>query len=80
MVYRVSVLTICMFAGVFTGDIPGQFLGVRAYAGGIGAAMLLLINLSNLHGYGMKLGVPNEADVNFWCVKEIPILVAMAAK
>ncbi len=80
LLYGVSVLSICIFAGVFTGDIPGQFTGLRAHAGGIGAATLLLLNLFTLHGQVMKLGVPAETSANLCNVKNFPILVAMAAK
>jgi len=80
VIYGVALLSFCMLAGVFTGDILGQLIGVRANVGGVGIAMLLLIFLSNLTGHRLKLGAPTKTGISFWSAMYIPIVVAMAAK
>ena len=79
-IYGVALLSFCMLAGVFLGDILGKLIGVQANVGGVGIAMLLLIFLSNLHDHGLKMSAPTETGINFWSTMYIPIVVAMAAK
>lgn len=80
VIYGVALLSSCMLAGMFVGDILGKLIGVQANVGGVGIAMLLLIYLSNLHDHGLKLGAPTESGIHFWSAMYIPIVVAMAAK
>ena len=80
VIYGVALLSFCMLAGVFLGDILGKLIGVQANVGGVGIAMLLLIFLSNLHDHGLKMSAPTETGINFWSTMYIPIVVAMAAK
>ena len=79
VIYGVALLSICMLAGVFVGDLLGDLIGVQANVGGVGIAMLLLILLSNLSHHQLKLSPITETGVNFWNAMYIPIVVAMAA-
>ncbi len=79
VIYGVALLSICMLAGVFVGDVLGDLIGVQANVGGVGVAMLLLILLSNLSHQQLKLSPITETGVNFWNAMYIPIVVAMAA-
>jgi malonate transporter MadL subunit len=80
VIYGVALLSFCMLAGVFAGDVLGELLGVRANVGGVGIAMLLLIFLSNLSQQRFHLAPMTETGVNFWSAMYIPIVVAMAAQ
>jgi len=80
VIYGVAILSFCMLAGVFFGDLLGQLIGVQANVGGVGIAMLLLIFLSNQSDHRLRLGAPTESGINFWNAMYIPIVVAMAAK
>lgn len=80
VIYGVALLSLCMLAGVFIGDLLGGLLGVQANVGGVGIAMLLLIFFSARRDHGAALGAPTEAGINFWSAMYIPIVVAMAAK
>ncbi|HEX9852080.1 MAG TPA: malonate transporter subunit MadL [Woeseiaceae bacterium] len=79
VIYGVALLSFCMLAGVFAGDLLGDLIGVKANVGGVGIAMLLLILLSNLTHQHFKLSPITESGVNFWNAMYIPIVVAMAA-
>ncbi len=80
VIYGVALLSFCMLAGVFAGDILGDLIGVQANVGGVGIAMLLLILLSNLSSQRFKLKPMTESGIGFWSAMYIPIVVAMAAK
>jgi malonate transporter MadL subunit len=43
VIYGVALLALCLLAGLFTGELLGQLIGVEANVGGVGIAMLLLI-------------------------------------
>jgi malonate transporter MadL subunit len=79
VIYGVALLSVCMLAGVFAGDLLGDLIGVKANVGGVGIAMLLLILLSNLTHHRFRLSPITENGVNFWSAMYIPIVVAMAA-
>lgn len=79
-IYGVAILSLCMFIGIFLGDVLGTFLGVAANVGGVGFAMLLLIVLTDyLMGKGI-LSKLAESGISFWSAMYIPIVVAMAAQ
>ena len=80
VIYGVALLSFCMLAGVFAGDLLGELLGVQANVGGVGIAMLLLILLSNLSHSRLRLAPMTQSGVNFWSAMYIPIVVAMAAR
>jgi malonate transporter MadL subunit len=80
VVYGVALLSFCMLAGVFVGDLIGKLIGAEANVGGVGIAMLLLIVLSSLTRKEFKLSAPTQSGINFWNAMYIPIVVAMAAR
>jgi malonate transporter MadL subunit len=80
VVYGVALLSFCMLAGIFIGDLIGDLIGAQANVGGVGIAMLLLIILSSLSKKEFELEPPTRSGVNFWSAMYIPIVVAMAAK
>ncbi|TDJ33545.1 MAG: malonate transporter subunit MadL [Gammaproteobacteria bacterium] len=80
VIYGVALLSFCLLAGVFVGDVLGELIGVRANVGGVGFAMLLLIVLSNLPSQRFKLKPMTEGGIGFWSAMYIPIVVAMAAR
>ncbi|MCH8071668.1 MAG: malonate transporter subunit MadL [Proteobacteria bacterium] len=80
VIYGVALLSFCMLAGVFVGDVLGELIGVQANVGGVGFAMLLLIVLSNLSSQRFKLKPMTESGIGFWSAMYIPIVVAMAAR
>jgi malonate transporter MadL subunit len=79
VIYGVALLSFCMLAGMFFGDLLGKVIGVEANVGGVGIAMLLLIALSNLSHHKFRLAPMTEGGINFWSAMCIPIVVAMAA-
>lgn len=80
VIYGVALLSFCMLAGVFFGDLLGKLIGVQANVGGVGIAMLLLIFLVNINDKRLQIGLPTQTGINFWSAMYIPIVVAMAAK
>ncbi|HUF74387.1 MAG TPA: malonate transporter subunit MadL [Gammaproteobacteria bacterium] len=80
VVYGVALLSFCMLAGIFVGDLIGKLIGAEANVGGVGIAMLLLIVLSSLTRKEFKLSAPTQSGINFWNAMYIPIVVAMAAR
>lgn len=80
VIYGVALLSFCMLAGVYLGDILGKLIGVQANVGGVGIAMLLLIFLVNLSDKRLQIGAPTQTGISFWSAMYIPIVVAMAAK
>ena len=80
VIYGVALLSFCMLAGIWVGDILGELIGVQANVGGVGIAMLLLIFLSNLSHHKFQIGSATENGIHFWSAMYIPIVVAMAAK
>ena len=80
VIYGVALLSVCMLAGVFVGDVIGEAIGVQANVGGVGIAMLLLLYLSNLSHHRFRLGPITESGIHFWSAMYIPIVVAMAAR
>ena len=80
VIYGVALLSFCMLAGVFIGELLGHLIGVQANVGGVGIAMLLLLLLSNLSNHRFTLSPITEKGVSFWSAMYIPIVVAMAAK
>ncbi len=80
VIYGVALLSFCMLAGMFVGDLIGLALGVDANVGGVGVAMLLLLVLSNMSSRGLKPGPITQTGIGFWSAMYIPIVVAMAAR
>ena len=80
VIYGVALLSFCMLAGIFIGEMIGKAIGIDANVGGVGIAMLMLIIFSNSPSKRYQLSSITESGVNFWSAMYIPIVVAMAAK
>lgn len=80
VIFGVTLLAVCMLAGVFIGDLLGKLLGVDANIGGVGIAMLMLVLLVDYLMKKGKLSKPAQQGVSFWSAMYIPIVVAMAAQ
>jgi malonate transporter MadL subunit len=80
IIYGVALLSFCMLAGVFIGEVLGDLLGAQANIGGVGIAMLFLIIFSSLSKKEFHLSEPTRSGINFWSAMYIPIVVAMAAR
>lgn len=78
-IYGVALLSLCMFVGVFLGDLLGVLTGVNSNVGGVGFAMLLLILISDKLLNKDKLSKNAQDGVLFWSSMYIPIVVAMTA-
>lgn len=79
VIYGVALLSACMLAGVFLGEILGRLVGVQANVGGVGIAMLLLVLGSDALIRRGRLKPVTQQGVLFWSAVYIPIVVAMAA-
>lgn len=79
-IYGVALLSFCMFAGVFIGELLGISLGVKANVGGVGFAMLLLILITERGMKNGTLSAKAQDGIAFWSAMYIPIVVAMTAR
>lgn len=80
IIYGVALLSACLVAGLYLGEVLGRLIGVQANVGGVGIAMLLLVIAHNLPRF-RKLTTGKSADgITFWSAMYIPIVVAMAAR
>ena len=79
VIYGVALLSGCLLAGAFLGDLLGELIGVEANVGGVGIAMLLLILLSDRLRASGRLNPTSQRGIVFWSSIYIPIVVAMAA-
>jgi malonate transporter MadL subunit len=80
IIYGVALLSACLLAGVFVGDLLGSLIGVEANVGGVGFAMLLLIFVTDWLRKDLKLDQVSQHGIAFWSAMYIPIVVAMAAQ
>lgn len=80
IIYGVALLSACLVAGLYTGELLGRLIGVQANVGGVGIAMLLLIIAHNLPALKHLTTGPSAGGITFWSAMYIPIVVAMAAK
>ena len=80
VIYGVALLSGCLLAGAFLGDLLGELIGVEADVGGVGIAMLLLILLSDRLRASGRLNPTSQQGIVFWSSIYIPVVVAMAAR
>lgn len=79
IIYGVALLSACLLAGQFVGELLGQWLGVQANVGGVGIAMLLLVLASGSEYFKPLFSGPAASGIHFWSAMYIPVVVAMAA-
>ena len=80
VIYGLTLLSGCMFAGMLLGDILGAVLGINSNIGGVGFAMLFLIILSNKLLKKDALSEQAQSGIQFWSSMYSPIVVAMTAQ
>ena len=80
VIYGVALLSGCLLAGAFLGDLLGELIGVEANVGGVGIAMLLLILVSDRLRSSGRLNPTSQRGILFWSAVYIPVVVAMAAR
>jgi malonate transporter MadL subunit len=79
IIYGVTILAFCYLIGQLFGEFLGMDIGVVAYVGGVGFAMLLLIIISDWFNKKGYLNRNTENGIMFWNQMYIPIVVAMSA-
>ena len=79
VIYGVALLSGCLIAGLFCGQLLGRLIGVQANVGGVGIAMLLLILVSHRLRKAGRLKPVSQRGIVFWSSIYIPVVVAMAA-
>ncbi len=79
VIFGLAFLAICMFVGMFCGDVLGVITGVNSNVGGVGFAMLFLILLSDWMLKKGKMSEKAQSGIQFWSALYIPIVVAMTA-
>ena len=79
VIYGVALLSGCLIAGLFCGQLLGRLIGVQANVGGVGIAMLLLILVSDRLRKTGRLQPISQQGIVFWSSIYIPVVVAMAA-
>lgn len=79
VIYGTALLSVCLLAGVFVGNLLGILIGIDANVGGVGIAMLLLIVVTGRLQRAGRIKPPSESGILFWSSIYIPIVVAMAA-
>ena len=80
IIYGVALLSACLVAGLWIGELLGRLIGVQANVGGVGIAMLLLIVAHNLPRLKHLTTGGSAGGITFWSAMYIPIVVAMAAR
>ena len=66
VIYGVALLSGCLIAGAFLGDLLGELVGVQANVGGVGIAMLLLILVSDRLRARGRLNPTSRQGIVFW--------------
>lgn len=80
IIYGVALLSACLVAGLFLGDLLGNLLNVNANVGGVGIAMLLLVVICSRKNFAQFVEGESGTGIKFWSAMYIPIVVAMAAR
>ena len=77
IIYGVALLSACLVAGLFIGEVLGDLIGVQANVGGVGIAMLLLILACNVPRFRFLVSGASAGGITFWSAMYIPIVGAM---
>ena len=80
IIYGVTILSVCMFLGLFIGELLGKAIGVSGNVGGIGFAMLLLVIVIEYLLKNNKISQRAQEGIYFWRYMYIPLVVAMACR
>lgn len=80
VIFGGMILSICMFIGLFIGDLLGKAIGVSGNVGGIGFAMLLLVVVVEYLLKNDMISKPAQDGIYYWRYMYIPLVVAMACR
>src|SRR6056297_4138410 len=80
VIFGGMILSICMFLGLFVGDLLGKAIGVKGNVGGIGFAMLLLVVVVEYLLKNEKISQKAQDGIYYWRYMYIPLVVAMACR
>lgn len=80
VIFGGMILSICMFIGLFVGDVLGKAIGVQGNVGGIGFAMLLLVIAVEYLLKNDKISQKAQDGIYYWRYMYIPLVVAMACR
>lgn len=80
VIYGVAILSMCMFVGLFIGELLGKAIGVSGNVGGIGFAMLLLVLVIEYLLKNDKISKKAQDGIYFWRYMYIPLVVAMSCR
>ncbi len=80
VIYGGAILSICMFVGLFIGELLGKAIGVKGNVGGIGFAMLLLVIVIEYLLKNDKISQKAQEGIYYWRYMYIPLVVAMACR
>lgn len=80
VIYGVTILSVCMFIGLYIGELLGKAIGVNGNVGGIGFAMLLLVIVIEYLLKNNKISQKAQDGIYFWRYMYIPLVVAMACR
>lgn len=78
-IYGVAIVSGCMIAGIFVGDILGSLMGIGANVGGVGFAMLFLVLITGTGLFKIELSETTSSGLKYWQTMFIPVVTAMAA-
>lgn len=80
VIFGGMILSICMFLGLFIGDLLGKAIGVSGNVGGIGFAMLLLVVVVEYLLKNDMISQKAQDGIYYWRYMYIPLVVAMACR
>lgn len=78
-IYGVAIISICLIAGNFCGNILGIVLGIDYSVGAVGISMIFLILVTNFSSLKDKISKDTASGLNFWQSMYIPVVVAMSS-
>ena len=78
-IYGVAIISGCIFAGNFVGDLLGRLSGIDSNLGSVGFAMLFLIMCTDSDLFGNKLSKATAGGLKYWQTMYAPVVVAMTA-
>ena len=79
MIYGIAILAFSFILGQWMGTLLGHWIGIDSNVGGVGFAMMILIQTKE--GFQRRGWFKPELEygVDFWGKLYIPVVVAMAA-
>ncbi|OOG72177.1 malonate transporter subunit MadL [Algoriphagus sp. A40] len=79
MIQGLAILSASFILGMWTGELLGTLLGIKANVGGVGFAMIFLILAKEFLTRKGWWKSEFEFGIEFWNKLYIPVVIAMAA-